>query len=267
MDGEMLEFEAPQAVQNLKAGTSLVGCAGWSLTSEAMAAFPADGTHLQRYAAVFGAVEINSSFYRSHQMATYARWADSVPETFRFSVKLPRTISHEAKLVDIDELLARFAGEVGCLGRKLGCILVQLAPRHAFDGAIAAAFLARLRTTFDCMIAWEARHPSWFAADASALLARYACTRVQADPPAAGAGVHVPTSAARYLRLHGAPRIYYSPYSDDYLAQLARELARDDGAGRESWVIFDNTASGAALRNALALRVGERALTPAAARC
>jgi uncharacterized protein YecE (DUF72 family) len=250
----MIDFDAPLVAHNFKAGTSLVGCAGWSLTSETMASFPAEGTHLQRYAAVFGAVEINSSFYRPHQPATYARWADSVPDAFRFSVKMPRTISHDRKLVDIDELLARFAGEAGYLGHKLGCVLVQLAPRHEFNGSIAAAFLERLRATFDCMIACEARHPSWFEGEATALLARHACTRVEADPPADQALVHVPTTPARYLRLHGRPRVYYSSYPDDELVRLQRAMMVDHAAGRSTWLIFDNTASGAALRNALTVR-------------
>lgn len=251
----MSESDMPEVVRDTVAGTSLVGCAGWSLSAETMPLFPVEGTHLQRYAAVFGAVEINSSFYRPHQPVTYARWADSVPESFRFSVKLPRTISHHKKLVDIDAELVRFAGEVGHLGAKLGCVLVQLAPSHAFDGAIAAAFFTRLRATFDCMIAVEARHPSWFDAPASALLAHHACTRVMADPAKGQRGPHEPTTASRYLRLHGAPRIYYSSYSDDYLRQLACELEADRQAGRTTWLIFDNTAAGAALRNALAMRI------------
>ena len=235
-------------------GSAIVGCAGWSLTRETVAAFPAEGSHLQRYAALFGAVEINSSFYKPHKPATYARWADSVPDAFRFSVKLPRTISHDNALVGIDAQLAQFAGEAGALGHKLGCVLVQLAPSHAFDSAVAAAFLERMRATFDCMIACEARHPSWFGDDATALLARHACTRVVADPPKGQPGAHVPTTAERYVRLHGSPRVYYSSYEDDYLDIVAREMKADRAAGRVTWLIFDNTASGAAMRNALAVR-------------
>ena len=69
-------------------GTVLVGCAGWSIARVSAPHFPAEGSGLERYAAVMNCVEINSSFYRSHQPKTYAKWADSVPATFRFSVKL-----------------------------------------------------------------------------------------------------------------------------------------------------------------------------------
>ena len=106
-------------------GRMLVGCAGWTIPKEAAAAFPLAGSHLERYASVFGAVEINSSFYRPHRVTTYARWAASVADDFRFSVKLPRAITHDARLVGFDEPLAQFAHEAGTLGDKLGCVLVH----------------------------------------------------------------------------------------------------------------------------------------------
>lgn len=109
-----------------------IGCAGWSLSSAVAAAFPAAGSHLQRYAAVLPAVEINSSFYRPHRPATYARWRDSVPENFRFAVKMPRAISHEHGLRDAEEPLDRFLAEAGMLERKLGCLLLQLPPSLQF---------------------------------------------------------------------------------------------------------------------------------------
>ncbi|NYE60747.1 uncharacterized protein YecE (DUF72 family) [Duganella sp. 1224] len=226
-----------------------LGCAGWSISRDAAPAFTGPGSHLERYAAVFNAVEINSSFYRPHQRQTYARWADSVPDGFRFAVKLPRSITHDQRLRDIAAPLAQFAAEAGALGDKLGCVLVQLPPSLALDAALAAAFLQRLRGQFDCMLACEARHGSWFGDDASALLQRHRVTRVIADPPAGQPGPYVPTTEDAYVRLHGSPRMYYSSYDEAYLASVAAWLA-----GRDGWCIFDNTASGAALLNALRLR-------------
>ena len=68
-----------------------IGTAGWSIPAHYAPDFAGAGTHLARYAAQMTAVEINSSFYRPHQRKTYERWAASVPEVFRFSVKLPRS--------------------------------------------------------------------------------------------------------------------------------------------------------------------------------
>lgn len=239
--------------QTTRAGPCLIGCAGWTIPKEAAAAFPEAGSHLERYAAVFPVVEINSSFHRRHRVQTYARWAGSVPEDFRFSVKLPKTITHEARLVGADALLDQFALEAGALGDKLGCVLVQLPPKLEFDARLARAFFARLQATFGCMVACEARHPGWFGEDATGLLRERAITRVIADPAAGQPGPHVPTTGTAYMRLHGAPRIYYSSYPDEFLDALARDIARRTAAGHTVWCIFDNTASGAATPNALDL--------------
>ncbi|MGK5032067.1 DUF72 domain-containing protein [Janthinobacterium sp. MDT1-19] len=232
--------------------TLYIGTAGWNLSSAAASHFPLDGSHLQRYARVLSCVEINSSFYRPHQSATYARWAASVPEHFRFSVKLPRSITHERRLRDGTAELERFAGEVMQLGSKLGCVLVQLPPSLRFEADVAAAFFSALRQRFDGMLACEARHTSWFEAGATELLTMQRITRVRADPPAGQPGPHVPTTSAAYFRLHGSPRIYYSDYPADYLANLATSLQEQTQTG--SWCIFDNTAAGAALFNALDLQ-------------
>lgn len=223
--------------------TLRIGTAGWSVPSRSAAAFPSEGSHLERYAALLNTVEINSSFYKPHQPKTYARWAESVPADFRFSVKMPRTITHEARLRDIDELLARFAGEANALGEKLGCVLVQLPPKLAFDGASAPDFFARVQERFSCQVVCEARHPSWFADEVTGMLGAAGITRVIADPPQGQPGEHVPTTETIYARLHGSPRIYYSTYADAYLEQLGRDMAAHAAAGREVWIIFDNTLS------------------------
>eukprot|EP01034_Spumella_vulgaris_P043819 gene43819-54451_t len=100
-----------------------IGCAGWSIPRAVSGEFPAGDSHLQRYAAVFNAAEINSSFYRPHQPQTYERWAASVPGAFRFAVKAPKQMTHEQRLEDCSEPMQRFAGEVAGLGEKLGCVL------------------------------------------------------------------------------------------------------------------------------------------------
>ncbi|NGZ83774.1 DUF72 domain-containing protein [Duganella aceris] len=226
-----------------------IGCAGWSIDRDSAARFPAGASHLERYAQVLNAAEINSSFYRPHQPQTYERWATSVPADFRFSVKLPRSITHFARLAGVDEPLAAFADQSAGLGDKLGCLLVQLPPSLGLDRAVADAFFATLTARFGCMIACEARHGGWFGDDATALLQTHGITRVIADPPAREPAPYVPTSGAVYARLHGSPRMYYSSYDDAYLDSVAAYLS-----GKDAWCIFDNTASGAALSNALSLK-------------
>ena len=239
-----------------------IGCAGWSISSQAAAPFPADGSHLQRYAQVLNAVEINSSFYRPHQPQTYLRWADSTPDDFRFAVKLPRAITHEQRLAHADAPLDRFAGEAGALGDKLGCVLVQLPPSLRLDAVLADDFFVRLKARFGCMLACEARHPSWFGDEATALLKQHGMTRVIADPPAGQPGPHVPTTEAVYVRLHGSPKIYVSLYEEQRLRDVAVTLA-GRAAGAPAWCIFDNTMSGLQTEQALRLRALLNASAPA----
>ncbi len=249
------------ATSKTVAASAYVGCAGWSLPRAAAAAFPKAGSHLERYAARFNCAEINSSFYRSHQPMTYARWAASVPDSFRFSVKMPRSVTHDARLVGVSSQLDGFFSEVGSLGDKLGCVLVQLAPSLAFERSVAHRFLAMLRRRHGGTVAVEPRHPSWFSTIADAVLMEFATSRVAADPSivpaAADPGGDRQTS---YFRLHGSPRMYYSTYADDALEQVEQRVRALRAEGSECWCLFDNTAHGGATPNALDLsrRLHER---------
>jgi uncharacterized protein YecE (DUF72 family) len=231
-----------------------IGCAGWSIPKDSADQFAAAGSHLERYASRFNAVEINSSFYRPHLRATYLRWAASVPGSFRFSVKLPRAITHASRLRDARAPLEAFLDQAGGLGEKLGCLLVQLPPSARFDAEVAEEFFALLRSLHSGPVVLEPRHASWFTTQADALLAKKIVGRVAADPPAGSEFAALPggNHDATYFRLHGSPKIYYSTYSDLYLAALAERLHTTDTRSGV-WCIFDNTASGAAAKNALVL--------------
>jgi uncharacterized protein YecE (DUF72 family) len=232
-----------------------IGTAAWSIPREHAAPFPVAGSHLERYAAVLNAVEINSSFYRPHRTATYERWAASVPEDFHFAVKIPKAITHERRLADVDDLLDRFLSEAGGLGPKLGPLLVQLPPSLSFQDGIADRFLGDLRSQVQGSIVCEPRHASWFTPEVEALLNELRIARVAADPaPVAGADEPGGWRGLSYYRLHGSPKIYYSAYSPEYLAAIAEVLARNAAAGIETWCIFDNTAAFAATGDALTTR-------------
>ena len=230
-----------------------VGCAGWSLPRSEQERFPGAGSHLERYAARFPAVEINSSFHRPHRPATYERWSASAPPAFRFSVKVPKAITHGLRLKEAEELLEAFLAEAGHLGDKLGCLLVQLPPSLQFEAAVADRFFAALRSRSSVATVCEPRHPSWFTPDADELLTRLGVARVAADPACVSAAAEPGGwPGLGYYRLHGSPRIYYSAYSEEFLETLAARL-QEDASRRPVWCIFDNTTLGAATDNALAL--------------
>lgn len=262
-----------------------VGSAGWNIPRIHKTRFPDAGSQLQRYAARLNAAEINTSFYRSHAVATYERWAASVPAGFRFAVKVPKVITHERGLTRAREPLERFLEEITGLGKKLGPLLVQLPPSHAFDARRVGRFLDLLRSAHEGPVVCEPRHATWTSDAASRLLLKFHVARVAADPPRA-AGLEVPGGwpGVVYYRWHGSPRPYFSPYSTEQLRDLsvklkhvagerAQRVSRANGAGPGSprvsvqgrprgeaprlevaWCIFDNTGSGSAAGNALDLR-------------
>jgi uncharacterized protein YecE (DUF72 family) len=233
--------------------TVRVGCAGWNIPRQAAARFASSGSHLERYAQAFNSCEINSSFYYPHKKETWERWGRSVPAEFRFSVKAPKTITHEAKLNCSSEVLSGFLEQINCLHERLGPVLLQLPPSLEFDYARARKFLTLLRGSFSGDVVCEPRHHSWFDVGVDDLLMEFQIARVAADPACVPAATRPGGLASlAYFRLHGSPRRYFSDYSSDSLNMLFAQLASLDARTRV-WCIFDNTAFGAAIPNALEL--------------
>lgn len=243
-----------------------IGTAGWTLPKQHAHFFPAEGSHLERCAAGFNCVEINSSFHRPHMRKTWERWAATTPDTFRFAVKVPKTITHQAKLIDTGGLLQKFLDEALGLNAgpisKLGPLLIQLPPKLAFDEGVAHEFFTTFRELYPAegaaggLAVCEPRHASWFAPEVDRLLRSFEIARVAADPAkgsplaARPGGWH----GLRYWRLHGSPRTYYSPYSQAFLKDFAKQiLAEKTKAAAGTWVIFDNTALGHGTENAVTL--------------
>jgi uncharacterized protein YecE (DUF72 family) len=229
-----------------------IGTAGWTLPTHLKKDFPQEGTHLERYAQIFNCVEINSSFYRDHRPETYARWAQSVPPTFRFSVKLSRYFTQETRLEEAGERLSETLAGPACLGPKWGCLLVQLPPSLPFRPGVAARFIDELREYYEGLIVWEPRHPSWVSSEALTLLRENQIHKVWADPEPCP----LPTTAsnrhhrANYFRLHGSPQIYKSRYTESDLAKIMNMVEESHLVYPQTWCIFDNTTYGFATENA-----------------
>lgn len=129
-----------------------LGCPGWGLKAWVGRLFPAGTKHtefLARYAEVFNTVEGNTTFYALPTPEIVARWNEQVPATFRFCFKFPRTITHDAMLVDCDDDVTTFLHRLTPLGDKLGTLFLQLPPRfgatqlpglRAFLSTLPAAF-------------------------------------------------------------------------------------------------------------------------------
>jgi uncharacterized protein YecE (DUF72 family) len=230
-----------------------VGTAGWNVPTTQANTPAIKRTQLERYAAALNCVEVNSSFYRSHKRTTWQRWAASTPAGFQFAVKAPKKVTHMAKMVNCGEELAEFFEEVAGLGEKLGPVLLQTAPSLATTPVLVSKFLSTLRQLHPGLVALEPRHESWFTPEIDHLLCEFNIARVAADPPTGSPWASSPggSTQLRYYRLHGSPRIYRSPYDASQLENLAARLRTHEPG--KTWVVFDNTAAGAGLSNAMEL--------------
>ena len=224
----------------------IIATAAWSIPRTVAAAFPDEGSGLARYASVFDGVEVNSTFYRRHKTSTFERWAATTPEAFRFAVKIPREITHQHAMKNIRQPFVIFLQDISALGDKRGPLLCQLPPSLRFDLENFEAAFDTMRTLDQGPIVIEVRHKSWASEHAIALLQRYSIDRVLADPALVWPASDF-RQQPRYVRLHGKPKVYYSRYSDAEISAFSKLL------GSDSWCVFDNTASGAAIENALTM--------------
>ena len=144
-----------------------VGTSGYNYPEWKGSFYPADlaaAKMLPYYAARFPTVEINYTFYRMPNEKILTGWVPQVPEDFRFTLKAPRRITHDSKLVNCESLTAAFClVAANSLGSKLGTFLFQLPPNQKKDLPRLEAFLDTLPRKAPA--AFEFRHPSWFADD------------------------------------------------------------------------------------------------------
>jgi uncharacterized protein YecE (DUF72 family) len=229
-----------------------IGLAGWSNPPDRREERKHLQTHLSYYAEHFSCVEINSSFYRPHQAGTYAKWREETPAAFRFSVKMPQSITHESHLKRCAADVDRFYQEIENLQPKLAVVLVQLPPSLEFSSRSVRAFFNRLPTHRRTRVVCEPRHSSWFTRTAEGVLREAGVARVAADPPRY-AGGESPGGRRQfaYFRWHGFPQLYYSKYSEAQLRRFASIVGLIKA--REVWCVFDNTARHAAWDDALRL--------------
>jgi len=215
-----------------------VGTSGWNYTEWKGSFYPDDmkpAAMLPYYAARFGTVEVNATFYRMPTPKVVAGWAAAVPAEFIFVLKAPQRITHFARLRDVDESVRVFCDVARGLGARLGALLFQLPQNFKKD-------LARLGDVLymvppELRMAWEFRHDSWFADDVYARLrARNAALAIVEDddkttPPLA-------TADWGYFRLRAVD------YTDARLGAWVQTI-RGVGAGwRDAFVFFKHEERG-----------------------
>lgn len=237
-----------------------IGTSGLILPVPNKQAFPPEfrsGSRLTFYASLFNSIEVNRSFYKVPQPATFSKWVTEVPEEFRFTVKLWRGITHAPELnfnpVDVD----KFIHAANQLGTKIGCLLIQFPPSLQ-AGKIDQ--LQRLLTTVrrsssrrDWNIAVEFRNRTWYSQEVEHLLAQFRAARVLHDMPASKIMETTGNLPFVYLRFHGPAGDYKGGYSKSVLKEYAKMVQQWQAAGKDVYAYFNNTI-GDAIKDLTILR-------------
>jgi len=238
----------------MRRGQALVGCSGWQYKHWRGYFYPADlplSQWFDYYARRFETVEINNTFYRLPERATFAAWRRRAPAHFIFSVKASRFLTHMKKLKDPEEPLHRLFTRMRALGTHLGPVLYQLPPGWKPDVERFALFLAAL--PHDAQHVVEFRERSWYAPEIRALMERRHVSMCLHDIPGSA------TERGRvgpivYVRFHGATSKYGGGYPAERLRGWAEWLNAQRDAGSDVYAYFNNDVGGHAPRDAIVLR-------------
>ena len=140
-----------------------LGCPSWSENAWRDYLYPQDARpaeFLNLYAQVFNAVEGNTTFYASPSAATVQRWADTMPEHFRFTAKFPGDISHSGDLREQLTAAETFLQLLGPLGDRVSPLWLQLSKSFTPQ---RLSELAGFIDAVDRPLAVEVRHDEFFA--------------------------------------------------------------------------------------------------------
>jgi uncharacterized protein YecE (DUF72 family) len=173
------------------------------------------------YAERFRTVEINYTFYRMPTPALAAKWREQAPEGFRYTLKAPKRITHDKRLIDCEDAVAMFTESARGLGEHLASLLFQLAPNFKCDLARFDMFLGILPEDLRC--AFEFRHPSWHTDEVYRLLEKHAAALCIADLGDKTTPI-VPTARHGYFRLRDEG---YQPADLERWAQTVVSHAAD----------------------------------------
>lgn len=184
-----------------------IGCTGWGY-DDWVGPFYANGTqpadYLAAYARVFDFTEVDSTFYQSPPLERVERWAKQTPPHFTFALKLPRAITHDAKLRNVHHERDKFLDALEPLRKagKLGPLVAQLPPsfRRSRDDEALDAFLAEWPTTH--ALAVELRDGSWWTDETYEAFRKHAHTLVWSTNER-GRTPPVLTSPTLYARMVG----------------------------------------------------------------
>jgi len=197
------------------------------------------------YCEHFNTLEINSTFYKFPTEKSLAKWYDTSPEDFRFSVKVPRLITHYKKFSDCESLIFDFYTSINKgLQKKLGCVLFQLPPQLAYTPELLELIINIVDPSFKNV--FEFRHVSWWNENVFYQFKKRKLIFCGVSFPKLPDEVKATTSII-YYRFHGIPVLYKSAYSKKFIEHIYLEIKKI--APDETWIYFNNTWCNAAIIN------------------
>jgi len=242
----------------------LIGCSGWQYRGWRGDFYPASlplNRWFDYYAERFNSVEINNTFYRLPEAATFVSWGARAPASFKYAVKASRYLTHMKKLKDPEGPVELFFSRAAGLGRSLGPVLYQLPPNWPVHLERLDAFLDALPRRRRHAI--EFRDPSWYCDDVFARLEAHKVALCLHDMHGSASG-KLEVGPFVYVRFHG-PRKYSGRYPDAVLDEWAEWLGDRVEAGVPVCAYFNNDNGGhaphdaARLRDRIAARIGGKA--------
>jgi uncharacterized protein YecE (DUF72 family) len=214
-------------------------------------------SRLEYYASLCNSIEINSIFYKLPRKSTVINWAESVPDNFRFTFKVPKTITHTKGLDFSIKDVHDFIDVVENIGEKKGCLLAQFPP------SLKIEMLNELQMLLETLgeatdnrgwrVAIEFRHPSWYEREVHELLEEYNCAMVIQDIPKSATPLKFAKGDFIYLRFHGPEARYRGDYTDEFLKQYAGYINSWISEKKMVYAYFNNTV-GAAFENQQTLK-------------
>ncbi|MFC1803633.1 DUF72 domain-containing protein [Thermoproteota archaeon] len=195
---EEIGYAAPHRLKPMN--DVYLGTMGWSYSFWRLYEDLKNREYLKRYSEHFNSVEVNSTFYRIPRKSSAEDWRNQTPEEFKFSLKIPQSISHSQALQYDPEKLDAFLDHIKPLGKKQGPLLIQLPPK------LSSEHIKQLDTLLTQLqgskTAVEFRHKDWFQESTYDLLRDHNTALVYAEHPWQPSA-DVETSDFTYIRLEG----------------------------------------------------------------
>ena len=209
-------------------------------------------SRLQYYASLFNSLEVNSIFYKLPRGSTLANWAESVPDNFRFTCKVSKTITHVKELKFAAKDVDDFMKTVENIGEKKGCLLAQFPPSLKIEKLDQLQRLLETlgEATYNTgwKLAVEFRDSSWYEREVYELIDDYDAAVVIQDIPKSATPLSDAKGDFVYLRFHGPEPRYRGDYSDEFLKRYAAYIHKWINEKKTVYAYFNNTV-GAAVKN------------------